>query len=42
MLIARLEREFLRHIGAYSAPAETKQKNTKISKEVQKILAEGR
>ena len=42
ILIARLEREFLRHIGAYSAPAETKQKNTKISKEVQKILAEGR
>jgi hypothetical protein len=42
MLIARLEREFLRHIGSYSAPGETKQKNTKIPKEVQKILAEGR
>lgn len=42
MLIARLEREFLRHIGSYSAPADAKQKNTKVSKEVQKILAEGR
>jgi hypothetical protein len=42
ILIARLEREFLRHIGTYSAPTDSKQKNTKISKEVQKILAEGR
>lgn len=41
MLIARLEREFLRHVGSYNAPIE-KRKNKKISKEVMKILSEGR
>lgn len=42
ILIARLEREFKRHVAAYQAPAENKQKSKKISKDVQKILSEGR
>lgn len=43
VLIARLEREFLRHIGAYLAPTDNKDaKNKKISKQVEKILSEGR
>lgn len=41
ILIARLEREFLRHVNSYSAPTDKPKKN-KISKEVQKILSEGR
>lgn len=42
ILIARLEREFKRHVSAYQAPVENKQKQKKISKDVQKILSEGR
>jgi len=41
ILIARLEREFLRHVSSYSAPNDKPKKN-KISKEVQRILSEGR
>jgi len=42
ILIARLEREFQRHVAAYQAPSESKGKQKKISKDVQKILSEGR
>lgn len=42
ILIARLEREFRRHVAAYQAPSQTKDKTNKISKDVQKILSEGR
>jgi len=42
MLVSRLEREFLRHVGSYCAPSDIKTKNTKMPKEVRKILAEGR
>jgi hypothetical protein len=42
MLRNRLEREFLRHIAAFQAPPSKLQKPKKISKEVQKILSEGR
>jgi hypothetical protein len=42
ILIARLEREFLRHVGSYNTPIEKKDKNKKISKDAQKILSEGR
>jgi hypothetical protein len=42
ILVARLEREFKRHVATYQAPSENKQKQKKISKEVQKILSEGR
>lgn len=42
ILIARLEREFKRHVSSYQAPIENKNKNKKISKDVQKILSEGR
>jgi|694.fasta_scaffold71777_4 hypothetical protein len=42
ILISRLEREFQRHVAAYQAPSETKAKQKKISKDVQKILSEGR
>lgn len=42
ILIARLEREFQRHVAAYQAPIEKKKDNKKISKDVQKILSEGR
>lgn len=41
ILIARLEREFLRHVNSYLAPKE-KVKSKKISKDVMKILSEGR
>ena len=41
ILVARLEREFQRHVSAYQAPADNK-KQKKISKDVQKILSEGR
>lgn len=42
ILVARLEREFQRHVSAYQAPADNNKKQKKISKEVQKILSEGR
>lgn len=42
ILVARLEREFQRHVAAYQAPSDNKQKQKKISKDVQKILSEGR
>lgn len=42
ILIARLEREFLRHINSYITPVENKPKNNKAPKDVQKILSEGR
>jgi hypothetical protein len=42
ILVARLEREFQRHVAAYQAPTDNKQKQKKISKDVQKILSEGR
>ena len=43
MLRVRLEREFNRHISAFQAPQNQTQKSSKkISKEVQKILSEGR
>ena len=41
ILVARLEREFQRHVSAYQAPAD-KKKQKKISKDVQKILSSGR
>lgn len=41
ILFARLEREFLRHVGSYNTPKE-KSKSKKTSKEVQRILSEGR
>ncbi len=42
ILVARLEREFQRHISAYQAPANDSRKQKKISKDAQKILSEGR
>lgn len=42
MLRARLEREFLRHVLSYQAPPSKLGNPKKISKEIQKILAEGR
>jgi hypothetical protein len=42
ILVARLEREFQRHVAAYQAPSENKKKQKKISKDVEKILSEGR
>ena len=42
ILVARLEREFRRHTSAYQAPADNNKKQKKISKDVQKILSEGR
>jgi len=42
ILIARLEREFQRHSATYQAPPEKIKNNKKISKDVQKILSEGR
>jgi hypothetical protein len=42
ILVARLEREFQRHVAAYQAPSDNKQKQKKISKDVQRILSEGR
>lgn len=41
ILLARLEREFLRHVGSYNVPTE-KTKSKKVSKDVQRILSEGR
>ena len=42
ILFARLEREFIRHTSSFQAPSKTEQKQKKISKEVAKILSEGR
>ena len=42
ILVARLEREFQRHVTAYQAPADNRQKQKKISKDAQRILSEGR
>lgn len=42
MLRARLQREFMRHSLAFQAPPSKLEKPKKISKEVQKILSEGR
>ncbi len=42
ILVARLEREYQRHVAAYQAPTENKKKQKKISKDVEKILSEGR
>ena len=42
ILITRLEREFQRHVNSYLAPKSKSKKNNKMSKEVQKILSEGR
>jgi hypothetical protein len=42
ILIARLEREFQRHVATYQAPPEKRKDNKKISKDVQRILSEGR
>jgi len=42
ILIAGLEREFQRHVATYQAPPDNKKTNKKISKDVQKILSEGR
>lgn len=42
ILFARLEREFSRHISAYQAPVDQPKKQKKASKEIQKILSEGR
>jgi hypothetical protein len=41
ILLARLEREFLRHVGSYNTPQE-KTKTKRVSKDVQRILSEGR
>lgn len=42
ILVARLEREFMKYILAYSAPVEKKTRHKKVSQEVIKILSEGR
>ena len=42
ILVARLEREFQRHSATYQAPPEKRKDNKKISKDVQRILSEGR
>ena len=42
ILVARLEREFVRHLSSYQASNKTEVKQKKISKEVAKILSEGR
>lgn len=42
ILVARLEREFIRHLSSYQASNKTEVKQKKISKEVAKILSEGR
>ena len=42
ILSSRLEREFIRHTSSFQAPGKTEQKQKKISKEVAKILSEGR
>ena len=42
ILVARLEREFMRHVSSFSAPTEKPKREKKASKEIQKILSEGR
>lgn len=42
MLTKRLVKEFQKHISAYRKPAKTEEAPQKISKEVKKILEEGR
>jgi len=42
ILFARLEREFMRHIASYQAPSQKPKKEKKVSKEIEKILSEGR
>jgi hypothetical protein len=42
ILVARLEREFLKYTLAYNTPTEKKASSKKTSKEVIKILSEGR
>ena len=42
LLFGRLEREFIRHASSFQAPSKTEAKQKKISKEVAKILSEGR
>ena len=42
ILFARLEREFIRHVSSFQAPASQVKNSKKISKEVAKILSEGR
>ena len=42
MLTQRLVREFRNHVNSYRAPQERKQVNKTMSKEVRRILAEGR
>jgi hypothetical protein len=42
MLTQRLVREFRNHVNSFRAPSESKQANRTMSKEVSRILAEGR
>lgn len=42
ILFSRLEREFQRHICSYQTPTKTSKKEKKVSKEIEKILSEGR
>jgi hypothetical protein len=42
MLTQRLIREFRNHVNSFRAPLESRQSNKTVSKEVRKILAEGR
>lgn len=42
ILIARLQREFLRHSSSFVVQRKPKEKKQKISKEAQRILSEGR
>jgi len=42
MLAQRLIREFRNHVNSFRAPLESRQSNKTVSKEVRKILAEGR
>jgi hypothetical protein len=42
ILFSRLEREFQRHLCSYQTPSQTPKKEKKVSKEIEKILSEGR
>tara|TARA_Y100000004_G_scaffold32349_1_gene33899 strand:- start:694 stop:1059 length:366 start_codon:yes stop_codon:yes gene_type:complete len=42
MLRERLVREFRKHVSAYKKPTSAPEENPKISKEIEKILSEGR
>lgn len=42
MLRERLVREFRKHVSGYKKPTSAPEENPKISKEIEKILSEGR